>query len=96
MSPLTTEELLDMFDRYNEAIWPLQLFAYGLGFLTVLLALRPGAPSSRLVAGPLAAFWLWISQVCFGIFNRGAWFAGLLLRRDHRAVGGGVLRQRAG
>jgi hypothetical protein len=108
MLPFTTEQFLDTFRRYNQAIWPMQLFAYGLGFLAVLLALRPGARSSRLVAGTLVAFWLWIGLDYLGVFNRGAWLfvllfvleagllgTALLLWRDHRAVGGGVVRPRA-
>jgi hypothetical protein len=63
MLPFTTEQFLDTFGRYNEAIWPLQLVAYGLGILAVRLALRPGRGSSRLIATILAAFWLWTGAV---------------------------------
>jgi hypothetical protein len=63
MLPFTTEEFLDVFGRYNQAIWPTQVVAYGLGFLAVLLVLRPGHGSNRLVAAILEAFWLWTGAV---------------------------------
>jgi hypothetical protein len=63
MLPFTTEEFLDVFGRYNEAIWPMQVVAYGLGFAAVLLALRPTRWSSRFIAAVLAAFWLWTGLV---------------------------------
>ena len=61
MLPFTTEEFLDVFGRYNQAILPMQTVAYGLGFAAVLLALRPGRcpsparPAACPTAGPCAA-----------------------------------------
>ena len=59
MLPFTTEQFLDVFGRYNQAIWPTQVVAYGLGLLAVGLALRPAGRSDRTIAVVLAAMWLW-------------------------------------
>ena len=55
--PFTPEQFLDVFSRYNEAIWPAQLGAYALGVLVVALALRPAASSGRAVGALLAGAW---------------------------------------
>lgn len=59
MLPFTTEQFLDVFGRYNQAIWPLQVVAYALGLLAVGLALRPTERSDRAIGLILASFWLW-------------------------------------
>jgi hypothetical protein len=61
--PFTTAEFLTVFQRYNEAIWPIHVVAHGLGPLTIALALRPRGHSERLVAGILALFWVGIGGV---------------------------------
>jgi len=70
MLPFTTEQFLDTFGRYNQAIWPLQIVAYALGVLAVFLALRPGRWSSRLVAATLGVFWLWTGTVYHLVYFR--------------------------
>lgn len=60
MLPFTRAEFLQVFSAYNEAIWPAQIVAYGLGiFAAALLLLRPGAAADRLIAAALASMWLW-------------------------------------
>jgi uncharacterized protein DUF6064 len=82
MLPFTLEQFLDVFGRYNLAIWPLQVVAYGLGGLALVVALRPSAWSSRLVSVILAGFWLWTGLVYHGLFfsaiNPAALLFGLL------------------
>jgi hypothetical protein len=50
-----------MFERYNLAIWPAQLagIAIGLAILALLIAKR--GHHERIIAGLLAACWLWIA-----------------------------------
>jgi Family of unknown function (DUF6064) len=50
-----------LFELYNAAIWPAQVFALGLGAAILGLARgsRPG--SGRWIAGILAAGWLWVA-----------------------------------
>jgi hypothetical protein len=55
--PFTVEEFLAVFERYNLAVWPAQLAAYGLGVAAVALAGRGGRRASVGVAIALAALW---------------------------------------
>jgi hypothetical protein len=58
--PFTVEQFFDVFGTYNLAIWPLQILAYILGILTVVLAFRENRISARLVCAILAASWIWM------------------------------------
>jgi hypothetical protein len=58
MLPFTVEDLLGVFERYNQAIWPMQIVAYVLGVSAVLLAFRKTAMSSRIIVGVLSFLWL--------------------------------------
>lgn len=61
----TVEQLLDVFARYNLAIWPMQVVAYLLGIAAIFFAVRKTGYSDRLISAILAFYWLW-----FGIlFN---------------------------
>jgi hypothetical protein len=79
----TVDQFLEVFQRYNEAIWPLQLVAYALGVVVVALALRGGVLSGRVVAGILGVTWIWMGVVYhwtyFTDINRGAWLFGALM-----------------
>jgi predicted tellurium resistance membrane protein TerC len=69
--PFTREAFIAMFATYNEAIWPLQILAYALAIVSVVLAIKPFVRwSDRLVAAILAAFWLWIGAVFFIRYQR--------------------------
>jgi hypothetical protein len=70
MLPFTTEQFLDTFGRYNQAIWPLQIVAYILGLVAVSLALRPTGLSDRMIGLILAAFWLWTGLVYHAVYFR--------------------------
>lgn len=61
--PFTGETYFSLFETYNAAIFPLQLAAYALGILVVVLALRPVASGARIALAVLAAFWLWTGVV---------------------------------
>lgn len=57
--PFTVEQFLDVFARYNHAIWPAQLGAYALGLVSVVLALR-GGRGARAVPFLLAGAWAFV------------------------------------
>ncbi|MCW8985817.1 MAG: DUF6064 family protein [Thermoanaerobaculales bacterium] len=61
MLPFTVEDLLGVFETYNLAIWPMQVVAYVLGVVAVLLVARKTAHSSRIIAGILSFLWLFSS-----------------------------------
>ena len=68
--PFTREAFLAMFGAYNQAIWPLQVVAYALAIVAVVLAVRHVRASDRLIAGILGVFWLWIGGVFFVGYQR--------------------------
>jgi len=53
----TVEQFLDVFERYNEALWPLQIVAYAVGIVLVLLALTRWKRASAVILGALAVMW---------------------------------------
>jgi hypothetical protein len=58
--PFTPEQFFGVFGSYNEAIWPAQIIAYGLGVLAVIFAIRASRNSGTLISAILALFWIWI------------------------------------
>jgi hypothetical protein len=57
--PFSRESFMSVFAAYNDAVWPVQWVAGALG-LAMLLALRhPSRGADRLIAGGLAAMWIW-------------------------------------
>lgn len=50
-----------LFELYNAAIWPGPLIAAAAGIVLLACALRPGTASPRVLAGMLAACWLWVA-----------------------------------
>ena len=83
MLPFGHAEFLDVFARYNLAIWPGQLVAYALG-AAVLAGLLPGRTSraARLVPAGLALMWAWTGVAYHWMFfaeiNEAAWAFGAL------------------
>ena len=81
LQSFSLETYYRLFSRYNAAIWPVPIVALGLGVATGAL-LRRGIPPgrARLVAGILAACWLW-TAVAFhathyaSIHRAAPWFA---------------------
>jgi hypothetical protein len=65
---LTLELLLDTFEQYNLAIWPMQLVAYLLGFAALFFAIRQTKFSNQFVAGMLTFMWLWTGAGFFLLF----------------------------
>ena len=53
----TVEQFLDVFERYNEALWPLQIVAYAVGVALVVLALTQWKRASAVIFSALAVMW---------------------------------------
>ena len=68
MMPFDTEQFMDVFARYNESIFPLQVIL----FLTALIAIRSAGlgdrSSSKTAATVLSFLWLWMGVVYHWIF----------------------------
>lgn len=57
--PFTAQEFFAVFERYNEAVWPMQWVLYGLAALLVADAMQHRRRRFALVL--LAAFWVWVA-----------------------------------
>jgi hypothetical protein len=68
--PFTIDQFLDVFRRYNEAIWPGQWLLNLLAVVAVVAAVRGGRGASRTAAGIVAALWLWMGVVYHVAFFR--------------------------
>ena len=52
-----------LFELHNQALWPAQIIALGLGVTLFLLVLRPSAARSRVVAATMGLLWVWVGWV---------------------------------
>jgi len=57
--PFTVEQFFDVFETYNQAIWPAQIGVYVLGLLIVAVLIKRIDYSDQLISGVLALFWVW-------------------------------------
>lgn len=61
--PFTVEQFFEVFQRYNDAVWPAQVVAVVDALIAIGAALRGGRRANRLAAVVLAALWLWMGAV---------------------------------
>jgi hypothetical protein len=59
--PFTLDQFLDVFRRYNLAVWPMQWILVILGVVAIALAMHDRSGSRRWVSGILAALWMWMA-----------------------------------
>jgi Family of unknown function (DUF6064) len=59
--PFTVDQFLEVFQRYNLAVWPVQWILGMLGLVAVSLALSQRRNASRWVSGILALMWFWMA-----------------------------------
>jgi hypothetical protein len=96
--PFTVEQFLQVFERYNQATWPAQVFAYALGIAAVALAVRPVRHAGPLIAGILALFWFWAGAIYhLGFFRQinpaALGFGAFFLAQGAVFIWAGVLRR---
>jgi hypothetical protein len=65
----TVDEFIEVFHRYNEAIWPLQLVAYALGLLALGALFSRHHGRHRLIAAVLATYWAFMGVVFMWAFE---------------------------
>lgn len=82
MLPFTHAQFLEVFGRYNLAVWPAQLLAYVLAAAMLGALVFHRAGSSRVIAGGLAVMWAWAGIAYhwghFASINKAAWLFGAL------------------
>src|SRR5687768_12256938 len=66
--PFSQEEFLDVFRRYNEAVWPAQLALLMVGIATLLLASLHNRRASAAASIGLAMLWLWAALAYHLVF----------------------------
>src|SRR5436190_6735523 len=84
MLPFTPEQFLGVFVNYNNAIWPIQIAGYVLGATSLALLFWRTRAADRVIAGILAAMWLWTGvayhALSFSAINKAAYvFAALFI-----------------
>jgi hypothetical protein len=95
--PFTVDEFLGVFASYNETVWPAQVLLTAMAVVAVGLAVRRQAFSHRVIAGILAALWLWTGVVYhlafFTAINGAAYvFGALCVLQAAAFVAFGVVR----
>ena len=78
----TVEQFLNVFEKYNEAIWPMQIVAYALGIALVVLALLRWKRASVVIFGVLAVMWAGMAVgymwMYFADINKAAYLFGVI------------------
>ena len=65
----TVDQFIEVFHRYNEAIWPLQLVAYALGLLALAYLFSRRPARDRVISASLATFWGFMGVVFMWVFE---------------------------
>ena len=77
--PFSSREFFEVFGRYNTAVWPAQLFLYGIAAVIVTQVIRH--ERFGLSLGLLGVLWLWVGVVYHVMFfsriNPAAWVFGI-------------------
>jgi hypothetical protein len=97
--PFTTEQFLQIFADYNQAVWPAQLLLTAFALLGIGLAIWPTRHSGRIISALLALLWLWMGIVYqwlfFSTINKAAWlFGALFVIQGVFFIGCGPIRNR--
>lgn len=66
--PFSRAEFFWIFSRYNEAVWPAQIFLFALAVLAAFLAVQRSPAGSRGANGILALLWMWMAVVYHAAF----------------------------
>ena len=63
MLPFTIDQFFGVFEQYNQAIWPIHIFAYILGIAAIFLTVKKTRYSNQAISVILACFWAWMGIV---------------------------------
>jgi hypothetical protein len=80
--PFTAQQFLEVFKRYNTAVYPVQLLLVLLAAVAIYFAFSKQKNSGKIILIILSAFWLWMGAVYhinfFSAINKLAYGFGLL------------------
>jgi hypothetical protein len=68
MLPFDQRDFFDLFERYNEATWPIQLFAYALGAAAASAIFFRHRSARVICLGVLASLWAWTAGAYHWLF----------------------------
>jgi hypothetical protein len=70
--PFTREQFVAVFADYNNALWPMQLVAYLLGAIMLVVLVRAPRPANNtrdyIIGSGLAAMWIWAGIAYHGFY----------------------------
>jgi hypothetical protein len=97
-APLGGNELLELFTRYNQDLWPVHIGTYSLGLVAIgaLFVRRRGA-ADHAITGILAILWLWLGAVFQAMYatdvdrTLGLVYAALFVAQAALLLGAGVV-----
>jgi len=82
MLPFTRDQFVTLFGVYNDAVWPMQVLAYLLGFAMAVMLVRPSTTGNRVIGFGLALMWAWTGISYHGLYfssiNKAALLFGVL------------------
>jgi Family of unknown function (DUF6064) len=61
--PFTTEQFIQIFEKYNQAVFPMQFVLILVAIISVLLAANPKPFTNKTISGLLGFLWLWTGVV---------------------------------
>ena len=80
--PFTIDQFLQVFETYNQSVWPAQLIAYLFGASLLLLVLKTRGRADKYINWILGLFWIWMGVVYHILFfteiNPAAYIFGIL------------------
>lgn len=80
--PFTSEQFFSVFEQYNRAVWPTQIFLTLLALAAVVLAIVRRGSAGKIISGILAFLWSWVGiayhYTYFTSINPAAYFFALL------------------
>ncbi len=80
--PFTVEQFMSIFEKYNIAVWPMQVILVLIALLALFLSLRKFTHSDKIISSFLGFFWLWIGIVYhiiyFTAINKAAYLFGVI------------------
>lgn len=78
--PFSIEQFLNVFQKYNQAVYPMQIIFYLLAILIIVLSIRKSSSSDKIISGILSFFWIWMGIVYHILFfttiNKAAYLFG--------------------
>lgn len=97
--PFTIEQFLQLFEKYNQTIFPLQILFYIFALAVIFLSVKKTVGADKIINSILSFFWLWMGVVYHFIFftaiNKAAYlFGGLFITQAILFFYYGVVKQR--